>query len=568
MKKASLLLIFLLLVGCEEKATDIGAGQEWAHLTGVVKYADDLKPVYMAFVRTQTHMETTTTDSNGIYDLGIALPKDQQEAVVVEIYKEGFVTVNMPAIVQSGQTTPVPVVTLERYLDSTITDTTVSGAAASIVLVSLDPDTISVSGIGGVSSSYMVCEVRDALGKAVDSLHATQVNFQFVVNPGGGASIYPDTIVTDKSGRVATTFYAGSNAGIAIVRAMIRGGEVSILMPNIVIYETGVPASINLVSNQFDSIAVKGTGANEVTRLTFVVRDGGGSPITTQRQSQVNFTILGGTGGGEYLTPTAAITDAFGQVSTSLNSGTTAGTVQILAYLDEDSSIYCTPVPVSIHSGLPDAVHFAVVPQYLNFPGFNYYGVIDSISALVGDLYANPVPMGTAVYFTSSAGIIEGSGTTNDDGFAWVRLYSGPPSPPANFPFGTITAQTIGQGGEIITDDALVLFSGVTQIYNVDPTSFDVPNGGSQTFTFRVSDQNGYPLAHGTHIVVAPTTGSVLGDIDITLPDTQSQGWTYFSFVYYDSYVNETDPPVMAAIAIQVTSPNGNASLIIGGSID
>jgi len=572
MRKESLVIIFLglLLWGCEEKSTDLTAGHEYAHLTGVVKYAADLTPANMAFVRTQTHLETTLTDSSGAYDLPIEMPKDAQEAVVLEVFKEGYLTVDMDAVILAGATTPMPVITLERYLDSTLLDTTItgSGVPVSLALISLSPETLGVTGTGGVSSSQIVCEARDGNGNPVDSVHAVQIEFELLEDPGGGAYVYPANAVTDHEGRVFTTFYAGTEAGVAIIQAGFAGQSVFIVLPDVIIYQTGEPASIALISLQYDSIAVRGTGANEVTTMTFEVRDAGGSPLSLAQPTEVNFAVQGSMGGGEYLYPTSDVTDALGRVSTSLNSGTISGVVQIAAYLAEDSTVACTPVPIAIHSGFPDQAHFAVIPQYINFPGFNYYGIIDSIRALVGDIYANPVPMGTAVYFTTDAGIIEGSATTAADGFARLRLYSGPPSPPAEYPFGTIVAQTVGQGGQILTDDALVLFSGVTQIYDADPSTFTIANGASQTFTYRVSDQNGYPLAQGTQISVESTAGAVLGDVDVYFPDTQSQSWTYFSFVLFDNNTEEADPPVIAAVAITVSSPNGDASLLITGTMD
>ncbi|MFH1862415.1 MAG: Ig-like domain-containing protein [bacterium] len=255
-------------------------------------------------------------------------------------------------------------------------------------------------------------------------------------------------------------------------------------------------------------------------------------------------------------------------MSTTLNSGTVAGALQLLAYIPGSDSIFCAPIPIAIHSGFPDASHFAVFPLYINFPGFSFFGRVDSIKALVGDMYANPVPQGTAVYFSTDAGIIEGSATTDSAGFATVRLFSGPPTPPATNPLGIVTAQTVGQGGQILSDSASVLFSGISQIYDLSPTDFSIADGGSQTFEFRLSDQNGFPLAHDTHILIESTAGGVLGDVDVVFPDTQSLEWTYFSFVLFDNNPNDADPPVIAAVSIYVSSPNGDASLIITGTMD
>jgi hypothetical protein len=572
MKKIAILLmllgILLSVMGCEEKATDLGAGQDWAHVTGTVKYSEDLQPVAMAFVRTLNHLETALTDSNGVYDLAMAMPKGTQESVTIEIFKEGFLTANLPAMIGAGVVTPMPVVTLERYLDSTITDTTGSGEADVVVLMSMEPDTLSVIGAGGPTSTLIVCEVRDALGNPVDSLHTAQVNFTLQIEPGGGCHIYPSSVVTDQNGRVSTVFYSGTMAGVVILKADLADNSQGIVLPNIVIYQTGAPSSIALVGLQYDSIAVHGTGSNETSTMTFEVRDAGGSPISFSQPVTVHFDIIGGPEGGEYLFPDSGQTNAQGQVTTTLNSGTVAGAVQVQARLAGSPVIACTPVSVVIHSGLPDPIHFAVVPRWMNFPGFNYYGVVDSMTAMVGDIYGNPVPMGTAVYFTSNAGIIEGSASTDASGFASVRLFSGPPSPLPTFPFGTVFAQTIGQGGQILTDCTLVLFSGVTQIYNVNPDNFNLFNGQSEMFNFTVSDQNGYPLVYGSQISVTATSGALMGDVNVLMPDTwlTGPGLTEFSFVLYDADLVDTTI-VMAAVSINVNSPNGNLSRLITGTM-
>jgi hypothetical protein len=82
-------------------------------------------------------------------------------------------------------------------------------------------------------------------------------------------------------------------------------------------------------------------------------------------------------------------------------------------------------------------------------------------------------------------------------------------------------------------------------------------------------DQHGYPLAHDTKIEVATTAGGVLGDVDVTFPDTQDTlSWTNFSFVVFDNNPGDVDPAVIAAVTISVTSPNGDASMIIDGKMD
>ncbi len=81
-----------------------------------------------------------------------------------------------------------------------------------------------------------------------------------------------------------------------------------------------------------------------------------------------------------------------------------------------------------------------------------------------------------------------------------------------------------------------MLFSGIPQI-SINPTSINVPNGGSQSFSYFVGDQNGNPLAGGTTVTV-DVEGEFVeaqGDLSVIIPDTQSPSWTQFNFLVFDT---------------------------------
>ena len=52
-----------------------------------------------------------------------------------------------------------------------------------------------------------------------------------------------------------------------------------------------------------------------------------------------------------------------------------------------------------------------------------------NMHVLVGDKYNNPVQEGTAVYFTTSGGVVSTQAFTDDEGWARVKLFSGNPQP-------------------------------------------------------------------------------------------------------------------------------------------
>jgi len=333
---------------------------------------------------------------------------------------------------------------------------------------------------------------------------------------------------------------------------------------------SGEAASIVLVSQTAKSIGVKGSGSVETAQMVFEVQDSSGKPVDLAHSVEVSFRIGSGPGGGEFIYPPKARTDAKGRVTANIVSGTKAGVVQIVAESNVGSkTIRSLPVVIVIHGGLPDSAHFSIAPEKLNFPGYNVFGLRNKITAYVGDKYGNPVKPGTAVYFTTTGGIIEGSALTNEQGQGSVDLISAEPRPvhPVLGPgYAVITATTADENQRTIKAETIVLFSGIPQI-TVEPATFDIPNLGSQVFNYTVSDQNGNPLAGGTTIRVTIDGKDIraLGDLDITIPDTRDRSWTRFSFAIQDTTSDTVERPVL--IRISASGPNGSATVNISGKV-
>lgn len=332
---------------------------------------------------------------------------------------------------------------------------------------------------------------------------------------------------------------------------------------------SGSAASIILSGVNPNSIGVRESGSPEVAEIAFQVQDSAGTPVDLQHAVPVDFILGSNPGEGCFISPTRATTGAGGIAKTSLFSGTKSGVVQLIAEVHLGTQVIRSmPVAVAIHGGLPDSTHFSLAVEKLNFPGYNIYGLTDRITAYVGDKYGNPVKPETAVYFTTTGGLIEGSAFTDLLGQASVRLVSAAPKPlhPTLGPgFATVTGRTADENQNEIEALAIVLFSGLPQI-SVSPSNIDVPNGGSQFFAYRVSDQNNNPLAGGTSITVTVEKGDVeaYGNTNLTLPDTQNPAWTFFSFSLTDSKPDTNDVhPV--SVKIFTNGPNGNLEYILSG---
>ncbi len=355
---------------------------------------------------------------------------------------------------------------------------------------------------------------------------------------------------------------------------------------------SGPAASITLVGRSSETIGVVSAGADETATLTFVVLDAAGNPVDAEHAVDVSFAIGSGPGGGEFAAPAVKPTDASGRVQTTLSSGTRAGAVQLVATAtnEDGDEIRSLPTVITITGGLPDDLHFSIAPGNQgssNFPGYVRFGQVNPITAYVGDIYGNPVQPGTAVYFTTDAGIIEGSGTTDALGITTVSLISAAPlttgEPPPDCPdsdargYALITARTADMNQQQIEATTPILFSGQARIRDLTPVDIDTDTGLGD-YSFIVDDSFGHPLAPETTISVIADGVNVeaVGDSDVTLGDylCPGDGRTSFNFSavqgeQVDDFGNPI-PPELETLTIRVRSPNGNVQLTafaVGGGL-
>jgi hypothetical protein len=456
---------------------------------------------------------------------------------------------------------------------------------AALMIQGCKPESDVVTSGGGTTSGDETIPKTIISGLVITSLDGIPVEGATVVIEGLEENVI---LITDAQGKYADTIDVASNMNLTVRTSkegfitdisdvyVVAGAEqevdiIELEQQNTGTIPSGDPVSLFISTVSSPTIAVKESGSEETTRLVFVIQDSAGIPIDLDHSINVNFVLAQGPGGGEFLSPTSVQSNNNGLAAVNLTSGTRAGTVQVIAEIIVDGkTIRSFPVRIAIHGGLPDQRHFSIAPFYLNFAGYNIFGLVDVITAFVGDKYANPVRPETAVYFTSTGGIIVGSTSTDDEGIGSVNLISAQPQPYHEIygpGFATITASTIDENSGTIYDSILVLFSGIPQITDVSPTSFTLENGGAEYFTYTVSDQFGNPLAPGTTITVSVKGENmdVGGDVNIQLPDTQSKAWTHFSFSCFDSKSDEIKPTGVT-VTISVSGPNGKAGYVIYGS--
>lgn len=365
-------------------------------------------------------------------------------------------------------------------------------------------------------------------------------------------------------------FFTDTVSVLAVPGRIINDLRLNLFAIDIAVRPSGEAASVILSSVSSPAIGVRESGAQEVAEITFQVQDSTGIPVDVDHSVLVRFQIGSSPGGGAFLHPASGQTGKNGLVRTNLFSGDSAGVVQIIAEVEQSGRILRSkPVSVAIHGGLPDLNHFSLASEKLNFPGYNLFGLKNGITAYVGDKYGNPVKPNTPIYFTTTGGLIEGSAQTDALGQARVDLVSAAPRPlhpVLGAGFATITGRTADEHQNTIEAQTIILFSGIPQI-SVNPATINIPDQGSQFISYTVSDQNGNPLAGGTSISVTVESGDVkvTGNIDVTLPDTQSPSWTNFGFTLVDAKP-DTLLPNIVNVKISTSGPNGDLEAVISGT--
>jgi len=454
----------------------------------------------------------------------------------------------------------------EGVITGVVTDAATGNALASV--------TLQAQTIGGATQTA----TTDAQG-----------NFRFSFTTDSAKSV---TISVTKSGYRDTSVVVQIQPGVVVT----LGLQIAARSPiSGVGGGSGVAQTIAFLGASPRQISVYGVGGLETSILGFEVRDSLGLAIDAAHSVSMSFQIVGGLNGGEYISPLSVTTNAIGQAYTTFNSGIRAGVFQVVATvtLAGRPPITSNPVRLIITAGFPDQAHFTIGIDRFNFPALGIVGKRNSVSVLVGDKYTNPVQPNTAVYFRSSAGVIQASVFTDASGQGTVDLISGNPAPfgiyAARPPYGPdtagyhhIVARTVGEGGVTVQDSALILWSGASRISAPNPGSgFDIPNGTSLDFTFTVSDALGHPLSEGTIISVVatvpppPDPNSQVNQVQLafgrngslTLPDVilPGSGTTNFGFRLSDG--STIDVPTPVTVSITVTSENNNAYFTIFGTV-
>ncbi len=468
--------------------------------------------------------------------------------------------------------------------------------------IDVRPDANSIQA-DGVTSTNIHAYVYDAAGNPVPD--GTTVYFSASIGD-----------ITEKgltlNGEAVAQFSSGVT-GVAVIRAWVgevKGQTTVQLLP-------GPPASIVL---SFDptSVGIKDSGRNQTTRIKAVVKDTKNNPA--KDGTYVKFSIESSPDGGEQLSSTEPIPTVNGAAEVSFISGIRSGAVRIRAEVTDAKGNSVSPPVRAISTELiifagppymenvndPGTSHLSVGVSPINVYGWHVVNNTIEVVAVVGDKYNNPVPKGTAVYFTTTGGVISTyTGYTDDEGVVKVTLHTGQPYPTITRFYNTFLNPNFGESffngtdgwipgpipdfdnGQVVNslgntgeNDGVArilavtegmdsfghhvkvwsvtgaVFSGKIAHFTVETSDTVLHLGQSAHISIDIFDVNGNPIVPGSTLNVEVSAGA----LSWNSWTTADPGVTHYDLIL----TNNLDPtaqnakPTATAVTIKVHSENGN----------
>jgi len=252
--------------------------------------------------------------------------------------------------------------------------------------------------------------------------------------------------VSGGAGAASVNYISGSAALNVYIRATVNDNGISgfsestlQLSPDATVF------SIFLNSDQ-SHLSVQSTGGNETGLIHATCYDSKGNRVP--EGIPVSFLILDSPGGGEQLEnvgigPFSTITNNQGMATAALHSGTVSGTVRVRA---TSGTALSNTTQTLISAGPP--AYIVVGAEECNVPYWNNVGEFVSVTAVVSDVYLNPVNDSVAVYFSADEGTMISfqSVTQNLEGIATSAWISGNNVPTAD---GIVNVYAETSGGTV-----------------------------------------------------------------------------------------------------------------------
>jgi hypothetical protein len=449
------------------------------------------------------------TNDYGEFNYIYEFPPKQFEAdLFVSLEKSGYESVTIDSIhLSANQIYDLGKIILPRTQITDSNDVGGIGEAFYLEITNIERQHIYVRGSGFPEVTEIETTVLDNQGNPIDDAHSVIVHYEIVGSPGGGVTLYPDSVRT-LNGVTTTTIQAGTIAGAVQIRAwFLRGNGVRVESEPIRVAIWGGLPDLDHFSVGVEKLNIPG-----------MVKLGLEDKITAYMGDKYGNPVAPGT--------VAYFTTRWGYVEGSNPCDELGRSTVIL--------LSASPLP-SEHVSYSSLI----LPTTLQTSFANQFSPLDSsaITTIFCHTYdENQQRLNKEAYVLFSA-------PTNTN--IWVDTVM----PPANL---IPLPQTMASD--------TVFFR-----WRMDGDSSSI------NYYFKVHDIYGNPLSSGTKILVSTTDGKVSGDIAVNLDDTIYRGRSATLFKFGWTAPKRTpgvDPPASIQITIKVESPNGGASRLIIGYRD
>ncbi len=453
-----------------------------------------------------------------------------------------------PMPTETATVTATPTITSTNSATATATQTppntgtptttatpTATEAPGSIQFVSAVPPAIGVRESGLPEQSVLTFLVTDSSTNQLAGVEVT-----FALTSLGGEFIDPVTDITDAAGLVRTTLTSGTQATSVQITARADSdgnGSLDLATQSTAVAILGAPPAMNRFSVAPETLNVPGRVmfgienpisafvndrfGNAVPQGTAVSFQSNGASVVDPRPTNVN-----GVASATLVTE--------GEIPSS-------GIVQVLAFTVGEEGFLDNNGNGRFDDGTDDISTDNVVEPFLDFRPFPPGDAgcpVSAPSRFCNFAFDSGRPFERFVDSGSLNGIWDAQGTTG----VWdndIRVFA----------------------------SAAVTFSGPLVTPIATPSTFNIPDGGSQTFTLEVHDDLVNPIVGGSTITVEANAGEIVGG-GITVPDGHSYnrlvgGLTLFSFVLLDDAPGEGDAVQPVTITVSIDSVNGSGVFTI-----
>ncbi|MEJ2620894.1 MAG: Ig-like domain-containing protein [Candidatus Thiodiazotropha sp.] len=306
----------------------------------------------------------------------------------------------------------------DNTTDSTIVDAYTLGRGSGANFESGELN-ISVSSLSAGGQTAVIATVADVNGNLYQGT-GVSVAFSSECVLDGIATI--ESPVDLSGGFVRTVYDSGSCTGVDTITAYATVDEVTTTATGEVNIVSAGLGSMQFISSTPESIGLKGFGLVESADVAFKVLDTNGNPVSGEL---VTFSLNTEVGGISLINQKAS-TNAEGIAIATVTSGNIPTSVRVTATLVSNPAISTQSDGVIVSTGISDQNSFSLSLSCHSPEAWISDGKEVTASIYAADHFNNPVPDGTAVYFTTEGGQIEPQCLTEDGRCSVVWTSSNP----------------------------------------------------------------------------------------------------------------------------------------------